>query len=193
MKIVFAQGNPGKEYVNTRHNVGFSFIDALIHSRGLEFVKKPKFHADIAETTIHGEKVLFVKPTTFYNETGQSARLLIDFYKCDPAHDFLVIHDDLALPLGTVRTRRSGSDAGNNGIKSLNAHLGLQYARIRVGIYSDLRDRIPDVDFVLGRFSASENKRLPAILGLIERFVDGFTHDNFELTKITTTPHDRPE
>jgi PTH1 family peptidyl-tRNA hydrolase len=190
MKIIFAQGNPGKEYTNTRHNVGFLFIDALAASHRIEFVKKSKFHADIAESTIHGEKVLFVKPTTFYNETGQSARLLIDFYKCDPVHDFLVIHDDLALPLGTVRTRRSGSDAGNNGIKSLNAHLGPQYTRIRVGIYSDLRDRIPDADFVLGRFNVNEKDELRAVLELVERFVDGFIKNNFELTKVTISLED---
>src|SRR5688572_22727546 len=105
MKVIFAQGNPGTQYTYTRHNVGFLLLDDFAKSKRAEFIKKSKFHADIAETSIDGEKVLLVKPTTFYNDTGQSARLLIDFYKLDPATDFLVIHDDLALPFGTIRTR----------------------------------------------------------------------------------------
>jgi len=184
MKIIFAQGNPGSLYTTTRHNVGFLFVDSLAKQWGLEFTKKPKFHADIAETTIKGEKVLLVKPTTFYNETGQSARLLIDFYKLDPAADFLVIHDDLALPFGTIRTREKGRDAGNNGVKSLNAHIGEQHNRIRVGIYSELRDKVHDVDFVMGHFTANEKNALPVIFTEIERFVNGFIANSFVLTKV---------
>lgn len=184
MKIIFAQGNPGSLYTTTRHNVGFLFIDSLAKQWGIEFTKKPKFHADIAETSIKGEKVLLVKPTTFYNETGQSARLLIDFYKLSPATDFLVIHDDLALPFGTIRTREKGRDAGNNGIKSLNAHIGEQHNRIRVGIYSELRDKVNDIDFVIGHFNAHERDALPAIFAEVERFVDGFVADNFISTKV---------
>jgi PTH1 family peptidyl-tRNA hydrolase len=186
MKIIFAQGNPGAQYADTRHNIGFFLIDELAKKYGVEFVKKQKFHADIAEMTVSGEKVLFVKPATFYNETGQAARLLIDFYKCDPTRNLLVVHDDLALPFGTIRTREKGSDAGNNGVKSLNAHLGPSYARLRVGIYNELRDRIPDVDFVLGRFSQDEKTALPKIGQTVEKVVDEFIHGTFEPTKITT-------
>lgn len=185
MKIIFAQGNPGSQYDGTRHNVGFFLIDELAKNSGTEFMKKQKFHADIAETSINGEKVLFVKPATFYNETGQSARALIDFYKCDPAEDFLVIHDDLALPFGVIRTREKGSDAGNNGIKSLNVHLGPNYARLRVGIYNELRDRIPDVDFVLGKFSHDEKTALSELEKTVEKIVDDFTRGTFVPTKIT--------
>jgi PTH1 family peptidyl-tRNA hydrolase len=178
MKIVFAQGNPGAQYANTRHNVGFLIVDALAAQHRAEFVKKPKFHADIAELSIAGEKVLLVKPTTFYNETGQAARALVDFYKLNANTDFIVIHDDLALPLGTLRIRESGRDAGNNGIKSLNAHIGTNYARIRVGIYNELRDRIHDADFVLSNFTKSESDTLketivPKILELINVFCAG--------------------
>jgi PTH1 family peptidyl-tRNA hydrolase len=185
MKIIFAQGNPGREYIHTRHNVGFFLIDTLAQIHEAEFIKKTKFHADIAEATVNGEKVLFVKPITFYNETGQSARILIDFYKIDPASDFLVIHDDFALPFGTIRTRISGQDAGNNGIKSLNAHLGASYSRIRVGIYNDLRDRMQDADFVLAKFSPNEQKLLPTISTEVNHFVDSFIQEDFENTKIT--------
>jgi PTH1 family peptidyl-tRNA hydrolase len=184
MKLIFAQGNPSRAYDGTRHNVGFFMIDRLAKEYGVEFIKKPKFHALVAETTIHGEKILLVKPTTYYNETGQAARLLVDFYKLDPAHDFLVIHDDLALPFGTIRTRASGRDAGNNGIKSLNAHLGMNHSRIRIGIYTALRDRMDDADFVLARFTHDEQDALPAIFEHAQKFIDGFIRDDFPLTKI---------
>ena len=179
MKIIFAQGNPGNEYKNSRHNVGFLALDQLAAQRGIEFTKKPKFHADVAEFSEASEKVLLVRPTTFYNETGQSARLLLDFYKL-ASTDILVIHDDLALPFGTIRTRQKGSDAGNNGIKSLNAHIGQDYTRIRVGIWNELRDRMPDVDFVLGNFNRAESETLqatiiPKIAEIVAEFCSG-TH-----------------
>lgn len=178
MKLIFAQGNPGKDYSTTRHNVGFMALDALASEKGATLASKPKFHADIAELTIAGEKILLVKPTTFYNETGQSARSLVDFYKLDTASDVLVIHDDLALPLGKIRIREKGSDAGNNGIKSLNAHLGPNYNRIRIGIENDLRSRMGDMNFVLGHFSKDEAATLeeviiPKTIELIERFCTG--------------------
>src|SRR6202007_316026 len=116
MKIIFAQGNPGQEYEKTRHNVGFLALDFYADKKTVQFQTKSKFYPDIAELTDGGEKVLLVKPTTFYNETGRAAHALADFYKVDTT-DILVIHDELALPFGTLRLREKGSDAGNNGIK----------------------------------------------------------------------------
>lgn len=178
MKLILAQGNPGTDFAQTRHNIGFMVIDTLAAQHQLNWTSKSKFHADIAEFTIAGEKVLLVKPTTFYNETGGAARALVDFYKLEPARDVLVIHDDLALPLGTIRVREKGSDAGNNGIKSLNAHLGENYTRLRIGTWNELRDKMGDIDFVLAKFSAEESKRLhddiiPHALTLIESFCQG--------------------
>lgn len=178
MKIVFAQGNPGSEYTASRHNIGFMILDALAGRLDTSFTHKAKFAADIAEVTLAGEKVLLVKPRTFYNETGKSARALCDFYKCTPATDFLVIHDDLALPLGTIRVRQQGSDAGNNGIKSLNAHLGGTFWRLRLGIYNELRDRMHDAQFVLGNFSRDETSfitstLIPETTTLLQHFFDG--------------------
>ena len=185
MKVIFAQGNPGSQYKNTRHNVGFLVVDTIAEQHRADFIKKPKFHAEIAEITIAGEKTLLVKPSTFYNETGQAARLITDFYKLSAKDDFLVIHDDLALPLGTIRIREKGSDAGNNGIKSLNARLGTNYGRIRVGIYNALRDRVHDADFVLSGFTKAEADVLgstitPKVIELTEAFCAG---------NLTTTSH----
>ena len=187
MKVIFAQGNPGNQYASSRHNTGFIILDHLANEWNVEFTKKPKFYADIAEAAIGSEKVLLVKPTTFYNETGQSARAILDFYKLDPATDFVVIHDDLALPLGTIRTRQKGSDAGNNGVKSLNAHLGTNYARIRVGIYTDDSARIPAVNFVLGIFTVHEKNALSEISHQAERFVNDFISNKFVSTKVVVS------
>lgn len=179
MKLIFAQGNPGDQYNATRHNVGFQVLDSFAAKQQVRYNAKPKFFADVAEYTHGDEKVLLVKPTTFYNETGRSARTLVDFYKLNPATDVLVIHDDLALPFGTLRTREKGSDAGNNGIKSLNAHIDHNYARLRIGIYSDLRERVDDVDFVLSRFSKDEQGTLTGdIIPHCQELIDTFIHGN---------------
>lgn len=177
MKLIFAQGNPGSEHGKTRHNVGFLALDFYAAAKEVEFQPKSKFQADIAEITVGEEKVLLVKPTTYYNETGQAARALTDFYKI-PTEDILVIHDELALPFGTIRTREKGSDAGNNGIKSLNDHLGENYARIRVGVWNDFADRVPATHFVLSQFSSDEvgklkNDIFPKIAELIDDFITG--------------------
>lgn len=174
MKIIVGLGNPEPRYDNTRHNTGFTIIDALAQTYSAQFKPTAKFKATTAGVSIAGEKVLLVKPTTYYNLVGESVRAVVDFYKVT-ASDVLVIHDELALPFGTVRVRTGGSDAGNNGVKSLTAHLGADTLRLRIGIWSDLRDRMDDADFVLAKFSAQERTQLVTIAAqaiiLIERFV----------------------
>lgn len=185
MKIIFAQGNPGSEYHGTRHNVGFDMIDTYAHQHDLSWVEKSKFNAYIAEFSEAGEKILLIKPTTYYNDTGMSARALADFYKINTT-DILVLHDDLMLPLGTVRTREKGSDAGNNGIKSLNAHLGQNYKRIRIGIWTELADRMDATAFVLGKFTQSEKKSLIELQPVVIECIENFTKGKFESTSKNT-------
>lgn len=186
MKLVLAQGNPGQDYEKTRHNVGFLALDFYAAKQGTAFQSKSKFHSDIAELSVAGEKVLLVKPTTYYNETGKAARALADFYKIAP-EDIVVIHDELALPFGTLRTREKGRDAGNNGIKSLNAHLGENYARIRVGTANELAEKQDAYDFVLSKFNAEEAEKLqkdifPKIAELIDDFIaDAHTSSSHKL------------
>lgn len=184
MKLIFAQGNPGTDYARTRHNVGFVVLDHFASSHSASFQPKDKFKAHIAEISVAGEKVLLAKPQTYYNETGLSARAIVDFYKLDPANDVLVVHDDLAIPFGTLRTRGQGSDAGNNGIKSLNSHLGPDYHRLRIGIWSDLRDKMPDADFVLGRFSSEETEKIPEIIAKSMQLIGQFISGQFEHTTL---------
>jgi PTH1 family peptidyl-tRNA hydrolase len=181
MKIIIAQGNPGRQYARTRHNTGFLLIDALAEKFNGSWKVHDKFKSEIADISITGEKVLLVKPSTFYNETGTAARSIVDFYKLDPATDVLAIHDELALPFGTIRVRGKGSDAGNNGIKSLNAHLGPDYARIRVGVWNERRNLLNDVDFVLSAFSETEMKLLDEISEtIVQQLVENFVHGSLE-------------
>lgn len=181
MKLIFAQGNPGLNYTSTRHNIGYTALDSFAAKLDWSFVEKPKFYAYVAEGQVDGQKILLAKPTTFYNETGRSARAIAEFYKLNPASDILVVHDDIALPLGTVRVRQKGSGAGNNGIKSLNNHLGPDYWRLRVGIYNDMRDKMHDADFVLSRFSKDEVELLTEnILPDLVDVMSDFARDTIE-------------
>ena len=177
MKVILALGNPGEKYTNTRHNAGFLIIDKFASENNAVFCNKPKFSADIAETNISGEKVLLVKPTTFYNEVGISARAILDFYKLT-LDDLLIIHDDTALDFGKIRTRKGGRDAGSNGLKSLHAHVGSDFWHIRIGTDNLLRRQVGDVDFVLGKFNSDEQKILqswilPESISLVEKFING--------------------
>jgi len=178
MKIIFALGNPEPKYASTRHNTGFTVLNTLADNLGVKWKSDSKLGANIAETEVNGEKVLLVKPSTYYNETGTSAQKIINFYKLNPSDDLLVIHDDLALPFGTIRIRQQGSDAGNNGVKSINAHMQDGYTRIRIGICNEKRNQMDDVDFVIDLFGSDESKRLkltiiPQVLELIGHFVNG--------------------
>ena len=181
MKIIFAQGNPGSEFRDTRHNVGFRMLDAYSAQHGIDWAEKTKFHAYISELNSAGEKVLLVKPTTYYNDTGIAARALIDFYKLEST-DVLVVHDDMALPLGTIRTREKGSDAGNNGIKSLNSHIGPEYKRSRIGIWTEVAGRMEATAFVLGKFTAEDQKLLSDLQQTVATVIDNFLQGTFETT-----------
>lgn len=185
MKLIFTQGNPGEKYQSTRHNVGFLLADRLSVQQGAPFKDATKFFAKIAEFSMDGEKVIIAKPDTFYNETGRSFSALKQFYKLDNS-DILVVHDELALPFGTVRGRVGGTDAGNNGIKSINLHGGDTTARLRIGVGNDLRARMGDTDFVLGRFSQEEHDTLQAtILPKCLEMVHHFITDDHRVTSHT--------
>jgi len=177
MKVILALGNPGDKYAYTRHNAGFLIIDQLAAEQSAQFSNKPKFSADIAELNISGEKILLVKPTTYYNEVGIAARALMDFYKLT-LDDVLIIHDDTDLDFGKIRVRKGGRDAGSNGLKSLHAHIGADFWHIRIGTDNLLRRQIGDVDFVLSKFNTDERKILrdwtiPKAIKLIGTFLDG--------------------
>ena len=177
MKVILALGNPGEKYVHTRHNAGFLVVNQLAAEQGAQFSNKPKFSANIAELNMSGEKILLVKPTTYYNEVGISARAILDFYNLT-LDDLLIIHDDTALDFGKIRVRKGGRDAGSNGLKSLHTHIGSDFWHIRIGTDNLLRRQIGDVDFVLSKFNTDERTILrdwtiPEAIKLVGTFLDG--------------------
>lgn len=180
MKVLFGLGNPEQKYTGTRHNVGFWALDMLAGAYGGTFKPERKFKALVAETTIAGEKVLLVKPQTYYNEVGEAARAILDFYKLTP-EDILVLHDDLALPLGTVRTRLGGSSGGNNGLKSLERHIGPATARLRIGIVTEQQGS-DAVSIVLGKLLKDEQAVLASHGDTITEAVAAFVNASFEPT-----------
>jgi len=187
MKLIFAQGNPEPDYALSRHNAGFLIVNTIANMHSTKWTNKAKFSAHIAEIKIGDEKVILAKPTTHYNETGSSLRKIVDFYKIDTENDLLVIHDDLALPFGTIRIRKQGSDAGNNGIKSINMHINENYTRIKIGIYNELRDQIDDADFVLAKFTNQElgiliEKLIPQTIKLVTQFCNNsIEHTSYKI------------
>lgn len=182
MKVILGLGNPERSYVGTRHNVGFAALESLASTWNVSFQPKSKFSADIAETTRSGEKIVLAKPTTYYNETGNAARALLDFYKLT-LDDILIIHDDSALDFGKVRIRRGGSDGGNNGLKSLHRTIGQNFWHIRIGTDSLIHRKMNDVDFVLGKFNRDEKEILDSwTLPTVNTVVTTFLNQTIEPT-----------
>ncbi len=133
MKMIAGLGNPGSEYAKTKHNVGFMYLDALAEHLGATDWRN-KYDALVAEARIGSEKVLLVKPLTYMNESGRAIGPLMNFYKLDP-EELIVAHDDMDIPVGTVRIRKKGSAGGHNGMKSILYHVGDEnFPRIRIGI-----------------------------------------------------------
>ncbi len=187
MKLILGLGNPEQKYTTTRHNIGFRVVELWGKAQHAHFLTKDKFKAELAEVVVSGEKVLLAKPTTYYNLVGESYRALVDFYKLAPS-DVLVVHDELALPFGTIRVREKGSDAGNNGIKSILARGGDETARLRIGVASDHRSVMGDSDFVLGRFSIEEEAILrDAVLPKALELIDDFVANDHIATSHTVT------
>jgi len=149
MKILVGLGNPGLKYEETRHNVGFRFLDQLARSEGLRFSAAPRFRAETAVWNRSEEKVLLVKPHTFMNESGESVAPLARYYDVEPK-DVMVIYDDLDLPSGKLRIKMGGGHGGHNGLRSLNQHMDSpEYMRIKIGIGRPPHGHV--VDWVLGR------------------------------------------
>lgn len=152
--LIVGLGNPGKEYTDTRHNVGFRVVDELARRHGLVFGKKER-KAVVATGLIHGKKVVLAKPQTYMNLSGEAVRALVDFYKVELPR-ILLVSDDLDIPLGTVRLRKSGGAGGQGGLKNVIQHLGTQdFNRLRFGIGRPPGKMQPR-DYVLSVFKGDE-------------------------------------
>ena len=157
MKLLVGLGNPGPDYARTRHNVGFLVVDQVAASLGVAFGLH-KYAAEIAETSVAGEKVWLMKPQTFMNASGESVGPALRYWKLSPS-DLVVVHDDLELDPYRVQLKTGGGHGGHNGLKSLNAHVGSpDFVRIRVGVGRPPQLMDP-ADYVLGRFPKGEERQ----------------------------------
>ena len=157
MKLIVGLGNPGKEYAGTRHNCGFMVIDRLASKLNVD-VDQNKFKGLYAKVKYHGEDIILLKPQTYMNLSGESVIAAMNFFKLDK-EDIIVIYDDLDMPVGKLRLRKTGSAGGHNGIKNIIAHLNSQdFKRIRVGI--DRHKYMNVADYVLSRFSKVESEAI---------------------------------
>lgn len=133
--VIVGLGNPGASYEHTRHNAGWRALDVLAREFGEgEWVDRPKFLSHVLDGRIVTAPILFVKPNTFMNRSGEAVRKLVDFYKLNPAEQLLVLSDDIDLPLGVTRFRRNGGPGTHNGLKSVVEQLGEGFPRIRIGL-----------------------------------------------------------
>lgn len=173
MKLIVGLGNPGKEYENTRHNVGFMALDNYLGE--VDF--KTKDNYAFYEKNINNEKVLFLKPMTYMNESGQAVRKVVDYYKIE-LEDILVIYDEMDFEVGELKIKKSGSSAGHNGIKSIIKNLGTEeFKRIRIGISKPKGDV---VDFVLGKFSKEDKEKIKKTLDIVNNIIDDYLVVDFE-------------
>ena len=150
MKLIVGLGNPGPEYMKTRHNLGFIVLNYTLEKENIKFDKN-KFDAMITIQGVGDDRVIFAEPTTYMNLSGTAVKQIMDFYKIKP-NDLLVIYDDKDLEVGKIRIRKKGSSGGHNGIKDIINKIGTdEFNRLRIGIGSD--KRIPTADYVLGKFT----------------------------------------
>uniref|UniRef100_B8HR17 Peptidyl-tRNA hydrolase n=1 Tax=Cyanothece sp. (strain PCC 7425 / ATCC 29141) TaxID=395961 RepID=B8HR17_CYAP4 len=180
--LIVGLGNPGEKYYRTRHNIGFMVVDALADRWHISLSPHKRFQAEFGEGAVRGATVQLLKPTTYMNNSGQSVRAVLDWYKRSP-QSVLVVYDDMDLPLGKLRLRLNGSAGGHNGMRSLIAHLGTQdFPRLRLGIGNPRqaggeKDAIPHV---LGKFSPAEGPIVAEVLELATKAIETSLRDGVE-------------
>ncbi len=158
MILFVGLGNPGSQYENTRHNIGFKVIDKLVHDFSARDISKTSFHGKLYRAA----NSLFLKPTTFMNLSGKSVQPVKDFFKVT-LEDIIVIHDDIDLPFGAVRFKRGGGHGGHNGLKSVDTYITKEYLRVRVGVGKPER-KSQVADYVLHDFSQDEVSMLDTLI-----------------------------
>lgn len=157
MIIIVGLGNPGREYVGTRHNVGFLVLEKLAARENISVLEK-KHKAIIGKGVVAGEKCILARPQTYMNLSGESVRQMLDYYKIDETSQLIVISDDISLEPGQIRVRKKGSAGGHNGLKNIIAHLGHDsFIRVKIGV-GEKPKGWDLADYVLGRFSAQDRE-----------------------------------
>ncbi len=195
MQILVGQGNAAPKYLRNRHNLGFMVMDAIAAEHGFGPWRN-KFQSLVSEGKIGGEKVLLMKPETFYNETGRAAQAALQFYKLS-AEDVTVFHDEIDLAPGRMRVKRGGGHSGNNGIRSMIAHVGAEVRRVRMGI-GHPGDKSRVMPYVLADFAKADEAWRDALISACTRalpllFSDGGERFQTEVMRLAPAPKHDPK
>jgi PTH1 family peptidyl-tRNA hydrolase len=192
VRLIVGLGNPGPRYAGNRHNIGFMAADAIVRRHSLGNIRE-RFHGLTAEGTIGGEKVLVLAPETFMNDSGRAAQAALQFFKLAPA-DMIVIYDEIDLPLGKVRTKRGGGAGGHNGIRSIDAHIGEDYWRVRLGIdHPGVKELVKT--YVLQDFFKEERPAVQAVIDAVAEAIPLMIagDDGRFMNKVTVILNPKPE
>lgn len=174
--MIVGLGNPGDKYLDTRHNVGFMLLDNIVKKLDIKFTEDKIFKSEIASTFLNGEKIYFVKPTTFMNKSGEAVHALLTYYSIDPSN-LLIVYDDLDMAVGKIRFRQKGSAGGHNGIKSIIKHLGSQeFDRVKIGIGRP-EGNIPVHHHVLTRFEDDDYIEIGLALEKVEKAIQFYLEE----------------
>lgn len=177
--LIVGLGNIGSEYAHTRHNIGFDIADALAAKHHVPFA--PDRYADYAMISVKGKQLHIIKPNTYMNLSGKAVRYWMQQLKLEPASVFILV-DDLAIDFGKIRIRANGSDAGHNGLKSINELLLTQnYPRLRFGIGNNFA-KGRQVDYVLGKWKPEEQEKLPDLINHSVDAIEAFSQIGLERT-----------
>ncbi|HFU0871038.1 TPA: aminoacyl-tRNA hydrolase [Streptococcus agalactiae] len=177
VKMIVGLGNPGSKYNDTKHNIGFMAIDRIVKDLDVNFTEDKNFKAEIGSDFINGEKIYFIKPTTFMNNSGIAVKALLTYYNIS-IKDMIIIYDDLDMEVGKIRFRQKGSAGGHNGIKSIIAHLGTQeFDRIKVGIGRP-NGRMTVINHVLGKFDKNDEIMILNTLDKVDNAVNYYLQTN---------------
>ena len=165
MKVIAGLGNPGAEYANTPHSIGFEVVDALAREIGASWKASSSFGGELAAGMLGGMKVVLVKPMTYMNLSGDCVAPVVQYHNAKAAEDLLVVSDDIDLPVGKMRVRKGGSAGGHNGLKSVIERTGTpDFVRLRLGVGRDSRERANVIGHVLGKFSPADRRVMDEVV-----------------------------
>ena len=181
MKVIAGLGNPGAEYANTPHSIGFEVVDALARSLDAQWKSSSSFNGELAQGMLGNVKVLLVKPRTFMNLSGDCVAPVVRYHNADAAEDLLVVSDDIDLPVGKMRIRKGGSAGGHNGLKSVIERTGTSdFVRLRLGVGRDARNRANVIGHVLGKFAAEDRAAMDEVVAKAVEAIETIERENLE-------------
>ncbi len=181
MHLIVGLGNIGEKYQLTRHNVGFMVIDEITKNLSTSNIQKSNFHSTLEKSAYD----LYSKPTTYMNNSGMAVQAIKEYYKLE-MEDIIVIHDDIDLPFGTVKFKIGGGHGGHNGLRSIDAHIGKEYIRVRIGVGKP-QDKADVANYVLNNFSKEELNKLPDIINHTINAIKALKSEDIEQVKTKFT------